>query len=85
MLGIPILAARWAQAYQVSAAMAEAAGNGMHRARPDASRRVQGGAVDSGLTVRAYIESRDPVSGAAYFVALGVFALIPLFGGRPRA
>lgn len=32
-----------------------------------------------GLTIREYIESRDPISGAVYFVALGVFGLIPLF------
>ncbi len=32
-----------------------------------------------GLTIREYWESRDPVSGTAYFVALGVFAIIPVF------
>jgi hypothetical protein len=38
-----------------------------------------------GLTIRGYLETRDPVSGAAYFVALGAFALIPMFVQRPRA
>jgi hypothetical protein len=34
------------------------------------------------LTIRGYFECRDPVSGAACFIALGVFALIPMFVGR---
>jgi len=38
-----------------------------------------------GLTIRGYFETRDPVSGAAYFVMLGAFAVIPIFVGRPRA
>ena len=38
-----------------------------------------------GLTIRAYLETRDPISGAAYFIALGAFALIPIFVGSPRA
>ncbi len=38
-----------------------------------------------GLTIRGYFETRDPVSGAAYFAALGAFGLIPMFVGRPRA
>ena len=37
-----------------------------------------------GLTIHEYFETRDPVSGAAYFVALGAFAVIPIFVGRPR-
>lgn len=32
-----------------------------------------------GLTIRAYFESRDPVSGAAYCIALGAFAVMPVF------
>jgi hypothetical protein len=31
-----------------------------------------------GLTVREYIASRDPVSGAGYVIALGLFAIMPL-------
>jgi hypothetical protein len=31
-----------------------------------------------GLTIRQYLSSRDPVSGTAYYVSLGVFALLPL-------
>lgn len=32
-----------------------------------------------GLTIRQYFAIRDPVSGTAYFVALVVFAILPLF------
>jgi hypothetical protein len=38
-----------------------------------------------GLTIRGYLESRDPVSGTVYFVTLGAFAAIPIFVGRRRA
>ncbi len=38
-----------------------------------------------GLTVRGYFETRDPVSGAVYFITLGAFAVIPVFVGRQRA
>ena len=38
-----------------------------------------------GLTLRGYFETRDPVSGAVYFLTLGAFAVIPAFVGRPRA
>lgn len=38
-----------------------------------------------GLTIRGYLESRDPVSGAAYFIALGAFAVVPILVGRARA
>jgi hypothetical protein len=38
-----------------------------------------------GMTIRGYFESRDPVSGAIYFLALGAFAVVPIFVGRPRA
>ncbi len=38
-----------------------------------------------GLTIRGYFETRDPVSGAVYFLTLGAFAVIPIFVGRPRA
>ena len=38
-----------------------------------------------GLTIRGYLETRDPVSGAVYLVTLGAFAVIPIFVGRPRA
>ncbi len=31
-----------------------------------------------GLTLRDYIETRDPVSGTVYLVMLGVFAIMPL-------
>jgi hypothetical protein len=37
-----------------------------------------------GLTIRGYLETRDPVSGAVYFATLGAFAVIPIFVGRPR-
>jgi hypothetical protein len=38
-----------------------------------------------GMTVCGYFETRDPVSGTVYFLALGAFAVIPIFVGRPRA
>jgi hypothetical protein len=38
-----------------------------------------------GLTIRGYFETRDPVSGAVYFLALGAFAVIPMFVGRACA
>jgi hypothetical protein len=38
-----------------------------------------------GLTIRRYLEARDPVSGAVYFVTLGAFAVIPIFVRWPRA
>jgi hypothetical protein len=31
-----------------------------------------------GLSIRAYLATRDPVSGTVYYVMLGVFALMPL-------
>ncbi len=31
-----------------------------------------------GLTISEYLASRDPVSGTAYYVMLGVFAILPL-------
>ena len=35
-----------------------------------------------GLSISDYLASRDPVSGTAYYVMLGVFALMPLFVAR---
>ena len=32
-----------------------------------------------GLSIREYLATRDPVSGTVYYVALGLFALMPLF------
>ncbi len=41
-----------------------------------------------GISIREYLATRDPVSGAVYYVLLGVFAIMPLFvarrGGRCR-
>jgi hypothetical protein len=34
------------------------------------------------MTIRDYLATRDPVSGTAYYLMLGVFALMPLFVGR---
>jgi hypothetical protein len=34
-----------------------------------------------GLSIRDYLATRDPVSGTAYYVALGLFAM-PLFAGN---
>ena len=31
------------------------------------------------LTIREYLANRDPVSGIAYYMMLGLFALMPLF------
>jgi hypothetical protein len=38
-----------------------------------------------GMTIRGYFEARDPVSGAVYFLTLGAFAVMPIFVGRTRA
>jgi len=38
-----------------------------------------------GMTIRGYFRARDPISGTAYFLSLGAFAVIPIFAGRPRA
>jgi hypothetical protein len=35
-----------------------------------------------GLSVKEYFASRDPVSGAAYYLLLIVFAIMPLFVAR---
>ena len=35
-----------------------------------------------GLTIAAYLASRDPVSGTVYYAMLGLFALMPLFVAR---
>ena len=35
-----------------------------------------------GLTVRQYLSTREPVSGTVYYVALGVFAIMPLLVAR---
>ena len=35
-----------------------------------------------GLTISEYLAGRDPVAGTAYLVALGVFAVMPLFVAR---
>ena len=32
-----------------------------------------------GLTISEYLASRDPVAGTAYVIALGLFAVMPLF------
>ena len=41
-----------------------------------------------GLSLSEYLETRDPVSSTAYFVALGLFSLMPwlvtYFGDRPQ-
>ena len=35
-----------------------------------------------GLTISEYLATRDPVAGTVYFIALGVFAVMPLFVAR---
>ncbi len=35
-----------------------------------------------GTSIREYLATRDPVSGAVYYVLLGVFAIMPLFVAR---
>ena len=37
-----------------------------------------------GMTIAAYFATRDPVSGAAYYLALLAFAAFPSFVARPR-
>ena len=35
-----------------------------------------------GISIREYLATRDPVSGAIFYVLLGVFATMPLFVAR---
>jgi type IV secretory pathway TrbD component len=35
-----------------------------------------------GISIRGYLATRDPVSGAVYYVLLGMLALMPLFVAR---
>ena len=35
-----------------------------------------------GLSIREYLATRDPVSGAVYYLMLVVFAIMPLFVAR---
>jgi hypothetical protein len=35
-----------------------------------------------GLSIREYLESRDPVSGTVYYAMLGVFCIMPLLVAR---
>ena len=35
-----------------------------------------------GLSIKGYFATRDPVSGAAYYMLLVVFAIMPLLVGR---
>ncbi|NWF53738.1 MAG: hypothetical protein HXY45_02970 [Syntrophaceae bacterium] len=37
-----------------------------------------------GMSIREYLANRDPVAGTAYYLMLGIFALVPLFVGRRR-
>jgi hypothetical protein len=38
-----------------------------------------------GLSIKEYLAARDPVAGTVYFVALGVFAVMPLLVARRSA
>ena len=82
IFGISILAARWVVRYV--------------RVPPLRLRRLALGCIAlglmllveftfvlwiQGLTIRGYFETRDPVSGAVYFLTLGAFAVIPVFVG----
>jgi len=35
-----------------------------------------------GMSIREYVVTRDPISGTAYLIALGIFAVMPLFVAR---
>jgi len=35
-----------------------------------------------GMTITEYLAGRDPVSGTAYLIALGMFAIMPIFVAR---
>jgi len=86
MLGLSILAARWVVRRL--------------RLPPDYLKRLTFGCVAlglmllvestfvlwiRGLTTREYFATRDPISGAVYFLTLGTFAVIPVFVGRERS
>jgi len=85
MFGLSILAARWVVRRL--------------RLPPDYSKRLAFGCVAlglmllveftfvlwiRGLTIREYIATRDPISGAVYVLTLGAFAVIPVFVERQR-
>jgi hypothetical protein len=35
-----------------------------------------------GLSIQGYVATLDPVAGTVYYVALGIFGLMPLLVGR---
>ena len=85
MFGLSILAARWVVRRL--------------RLPPDYLRRLAFGCVAlglmllveftfllwiRGLTIQEYFATRDPISGTAYFLTLGAFAVIPVFVERQR-
>jgi MFS family permease len=37
-----------------------------------------------GITITEYFQSRDPISGTAYYLSLLVFALMPMFVGKDK-
>ncbi len=37
-----------------------------------------------GLSIKEYLAARDPVAGTVYYVALGVFAVMPLLVARRK-
>ena len=86
MFGISILAARWVVQHVLVS--------------PLRSRRLAVGGIALGLmlvaeftlglwirgmTIREYFAAREPVSGTAYFMTLGAFAVIPIFVGQRPA
>jgi len=86
MFCISILAARWVVRYfQFSPLRSRRLGVGCIALGLMLFAEFTLGLWVRGLTIREYFETRDPVSGTAYFLTLAAFAVIPIFVGRARA
>ena len=86
MFGISILAARWVVRHvQVSPLRSGRLAMGCIALGLMLVAEFTLGLWIRGMTIREYFAARDPVSGAAYFLTLGAFAVIPIFAGRRLA
>jgi hypothetical protein len=56
--------------------------DGSGRARSTATRLLAIVAWVRGLSIQGYVATLDPVAGTVYYVALGIFGLMPLLVGR---
>jgi hypothetical protein len=86
MFGISVLAARWVVRHvQVSPLRSKRLAMGCIALGLMLAAEFTLGLWIRGMTIREYFAARDPVSGAVYFIALGAFAVIPIFVGQRLA